>query len=232
MKFLQGWGLLFVAIFAALVVRWAIFESYIIPNSSMLPSMVTNDHIFVNKLAFGLRLPLTETWLLRFKPPHRGEVIVFKYPRDTSTFFIKRVIGEPGDKIEIREGFLYVNSVVVERKVPTANRVKLEGTASESFDSYIPFIESIGSHEYAIVLKRDDPAVQFGPVVVPEGHLFVLGDNRHNSSDSRVWGALPMDFVLGRASRIWLSCEKTLPVLNFLCTPFSVRWERTFRKVE
>src|SRR3954463_12361570 len=95
----EGWGSLAVAVFVALGIRWAFVEAYVIPSGSMLPSLLIQDHIFVNKLVYGVRVPFSKSWLTKFRTPEKGEVIVFKYPEDESTFFIKRVIGVPGDKI-------------------------------------------------------------------------------------------------------------------------------------
>src|ERR1700733_465368 len=95
----SGFGSLFVAILVALSIRWCLIEAYVIPSGSMLPSLLIQDHIFVNKLIYGIRVPFSKDWLARFRIPEKGEIIVFKYPEDESTFFIKRVIGTPGDKI-------------------------------------------------------------------------------------------------------------------------------------
>src|SRR5580765_5044118 len=98
-SFLRETGSLLLAIAFALSIRWCLVEAYVIPSGSMLPSLLIQDHIFVNKLVYGIRVPFSKEWLLRFRLPTKGEVIVFKYPEDESTFFIKRVIGTPGDKI-------------------------------------------------------------------------------------------------------------------------------------
>jgi signal peptidase I len=95
----DGWGSIFLAIMVALTIRWAFFEAYVIPSGSMFPSLLLHDHIFVNKFVYGLRVPFSEKWLVKFSEPKRGDVVVFKYPRDMSTFFIKRVVGLPGDRI-------------------------------------------------------------------------------------------------------------------------------------
>ena len=106
----EGWGSFAVAIGIALVIRWALVEAYVIPSASMLPSLLIHDHIFVNKLAYGIRAPFSENWLTKFREPTRGEVIVFKYPKDMSTFFIKRIVGIPGDKVKFENGILYINA--------------------------------------------------------------------------------------------------------------------------
>jgi signal peptidase I len=230
----EGWGSIAIAILAALTIRWAFFEAYVIPSGSMLPSLLIYDHIFVNKFVYGIRVPFSEKWLIKFKEPEKGEVVVFKYPLDMSTFFIKRVVGEPGDRIFYERGKLYINDQEVERLIPSDQRA-LRWLRDEDFHfettgdqlaNYDHFVEKLGQVRHDILVRKGDFPDQFGPVTVPDGYLFVMGDNRNNSSDSRVWGFLPKENILGRASIVWLSCEKTLPLLNFLCNPITIRWGR------
>jgi signal peptidase I len=118
----DGWGSLGIAVLVALSIRWAFVEAYVIPSGSMLPSLLIHDHIFVNKLTYGIRVPFSENWMFKFSEPKRGEVVVFKYPKDMSTFFIKRVVGEAGDKIYYENGTLYVNDKPQEKSVPGFKR--------------------------------------------------------------------------------------------------------------
>lgn len=158
----------------ALTFRWAIAEAYVIPSESMDPTLKVNNRIFVNKFTYGMRVPFTKLWLTHFNEPKRGEVIVFKYPVDESTFFVKRIIGLPGDEIYYtEEGALYVNQKL----------------ADES--------------SYQTQLRPGNRPRNFGPVVVPQDSLFVMGDNRDNSSDSRVWGFVPRENIVGRADLVW-----------------------------
>lgn len=236
----EGWGSLALAVFIALFIRWGFVEAYVIPSGSMLPSLLIHDHIFVNKLTYGLRVPFSEDWLVKFSQPKRGDVIVFKYPKDMSTFFIKRIVGEPGDKIYYENGTLYINDKPMEKKVPASMAdfnwlrdadFQRDGNMNDSKDNYVFFTEVLPEKEHSILLRRGDVFETFGPVTVPPDMLFVMGDNRNNSSDSRVWGFLPEKNILGRAMFVWLSCEETLPMLPFLCNPLTIRWGRFFHHV-
>lgn len=236
----EGWGSLFLAVFIALFIRWGFIEAYVIPSGSMLPSLLIHDHIFVNKLTYGLRVPFSEKWLVKFSEPKSGEVIVFKYPKDMSTFFIKRVVGEPGDKIYYENGTLYVNDKPMEKKVPVDlsdfewlrdEDYQRDGNINDGKDNYVGFTEALPDKDHSILLRKGDIYETFGPVTVPPDHLFVMGDNRNNSSDSRVWGFLPKQNILGRAMFVWLSCEDTVPALPMLCNPLTIRWGRFFHPV-
>lgn len=243
----EGTGSLIVAFVLAMTIRWALVEAYVIPSGSMLPSLLLHDHIFVNKLVYGLRVPFTENWLAQFRIPARGEVIVFKYPLNKDTFYIKRVVGLPGDKIYYENGRLYINDKAIETQAPgleddwrmladsdfQKEDVQNPIFMSDSKDQYESLSEALDPKEpHSILLRKDGGYSRTeGPFIVPPGHLFAMGDNRDNSSDSRRWGFLPIENVLGRAMFVWLSCEKTLPVVSFLCDPTEIRWRRFFHGV-
>lgn len=237
----EGWGSLGLAVFIALFIRWGFVEAYVIPSGSMLPSLLVNDHIFVNKLTYGVRVPFSEKWLIKFNEPKKGEVIVFKYPKDMSTFFIKRIVGDEGDKIFYENGTLFVNDKAVEKVAPIDKSdfewlrdvdFQRDGNLGDNKDNYVHFTEKLDGAEHSILVRRGDLYETFGPVTIPPGHLFVMGDNRNNSSDGRVWGFLPKQNILGRAMFVWLSCEETIPVLPFLCNPLTLRWGRFFHSVK
>ncbi len=114
----EGPGSFAVAVGLALFVRWAFFEAYVIPSTSMLPTLLVNDHIFVNKIIYGVRAPFSEKWFVQWAHPQRGEVTVFKYPADKDKYYIKRIVGLPGDRILYENGYLYVNEKLIERTIP------------------------------------------------------------------------------------------------------------------
>lgn len=230
----EGFGSLVLAIGVALFIRWALIEAYVIPSGSMLPTLLIRDHIFVNKFVYGIRIPFSKTWLKKFKDPERGEIIVFKWPKDESIFYIKRVVGLPGDKITYEDGVLTINDQKVETTPPPSQKpldwvrdFELSGGKEE----YDYFQENLGNYPHSTLLRKGWPHMNIGPITIPEGNLLVMGDNRDNSSDSRYWGFVPEENIIGRAMFVWLSCEETLPVLTFLCNPLELRWKRFFHVV-
>lgn len=226
------------AILFILAIRWALFEPYVIPSGSMLPTLLVHDHIFVNKFAYGLRFPFASRYAIRFSEPKRGDILVFRSVEDDDVFLVKRVIGLPGDEIQLKTDGLYVNGV----KAPLAalddeqKKHLLRDWTPENREAAIEandiFEESLGDVRHPIFRDRTEPQAESAVVKVPADHLFMSGDNRDHSADSRMWGTLPIDRVLGRASIIWLSCEEAMAQTNQLCNPQTMRWNRLFQKVK
>lgn len=235
---LQALSSLAGAILLILAIRWALFEPYVIPSGSMVPTLLIHDHILVNKFAYGLRVPFSTRWLLTFSEPARGDVIVFRSVDDASVFVVKRVIGKSGDQIQLlKDGSIHINGEPIPRRQlsqdEVMNRLKdwSEPMRIEALDRYDFFEETLGDQRFLTI--RDKDTFDWLPMEyqVPERSYFLMGDNRDNSADSRVWGMLGLERVLGRASWVWLSCEETLPEANQVCDPNTIRWNRIFEGI-
>ena len=186
-----------------LVLRSFIVEPFRIPSNSMMPTLLTGDFILVNKYDYGIRLPVVDTKVLDVGLPERGDVVVFRFPEDPSTPFIKRVVGVPGDRIAYYDKILYVNDEPMEQS-PIGRYVGVGSGAVMSGASLR--VERLAGAEHRILVEPRAHTVQ-GAVVVPEGHYFVLGDNRDNSRDSRYWGTVSEELLIGRAFRIWMNWD-------------------------
>ena len=176
-----------------LVLRSFIVEPFRIPSNSMMPTLLTGDFILVNKFDYGIRLPVVDTKVVDIGLPERGDVVVFRFPEDPSTPFIKRVVGLPGDRIAYYDKVLYVNDEPMEQN-PVGRYVGFGSGAVMSGASLR--VERLAGVEHNILIRPRAHTVQ-GTAVVPEGHYFVLGDNRDNSRDSRYWGTVPENLLIG-----------------------------------
>lgn len=187
-----------------LVLRSFLAEPFQIPSGSMLPTLEVGDFILVNKFSYGLRLPVVDYKILELGEPQRGDVMVFKFPVEPSINYIKRVVGVPGDRVRYDNKQLFIN----DEPVPQALIARLSGVDL--------LAETLGSAEHQIYHSRNrrDPRAE-GEWQVPEGHYFVLGDNRDNSRDSRYWGLVPDDHVVGRAFAIWMHWESLTSLPRF-----------------
>lgn len=203
-------------------VRWALLEPFVIPSGSMIPNLLVHDHILVKKFAYGLHLPFSDKWLFQWAPPKRGQIIVFKYPENPDVYYIKRLIGLPGDEVLVRAGRITING----EELPVEPYI-----GADTEKGFVYYSEEMGNDTHVIRFmdfKFDDDN---SPRVfkVPEGNYFFMGDNRDQSSDSRVWGFVKKDYIVGQAWAIWLSCENTLPTMTFMCDPSQMRWSRLFK---
>jgi signal peptidase I len=209
----------FPVILIVFLLRSFLVEPFKIPSSSMVPTLLVGDFILVNKFTYGIRLPVINKKLVELNNPHRGDVMVFRYPEDPSLDYIKRVVGEPGDRIEYRNKRLTING----QQVPV--RQIDDYLSKERMQFSRRYVEALGGVDHEILLEDDAPAMG-GPgrafpfadncnyngggltCTVPPGHYFMMGDNRDNSSDSRVWGFVPDENIVGRAFFIWLNLNE------------------------
>lgn len=181
-----------IAVLLALFIRAFVVQAFKIPSGSMEPTLLIGDHILVNKFIYGVKIPFIRQTIVPISKPQRNDVIVFIYPHDTSKDYIKRVIGVPGDRIEIIDRKIYINGKLYDDK----HGFYTEGRNSSS---------------------RHTSKTHNRPVIVPENRLFVMGDNRDHSSDSRVWGFVPIRSVKGKAFIIywsWPHWKRFLRVVN------------------
>lgn len=211
----QALMLFFLPIFLIFSLRWFFYEPFVIPSESMVPNLYIHDHILVQKFSYGLKPPMGDGWLLKWSQPKRGDVVVFRYPENRDVFFIKRLIGLPGDKIKTKGMSLTVNDQIYHLE-PMATIGELEEDNSEK-KYIVRFDHSTGFDQ-----------TEEKEFTVPKKSYFVMGDNRFNSHDSRFWGFVPEDLLVGRAQLIWLSCEETLVSMPFICNPLTFRSERLF----
>ena len=186
-----------------LVLRSFIVEPFRIPSNSMMPTLLTGDFILVNKFNYGIRLPVLDTKIVDLGSPERGDVVVFRYPEDPSTPFIKRIVGIPGDRIAYYDKILYVN----DKSMAQSPLGRYDGVGSGAVMSGASRrLEQLDGAEHEILIQPGARGVQ-GSTVVPEGHYFVLGDNRDNSRDSRYWGTVSDELLIGKAFRIWMNWD-------------------------
>ncbi len=222
---MQPWWLdwtagLFPVILAVFLLRSFLFEPFKIPSGSMIPTLLVGDLILVNKFHYGVRLPVINKKIIANNDPQRGDVMVFRYPKDTSVDYIKRVVGVPGDEITFREQRLYVNG-----QPAPLEAMPPPGFYDEELLRYFPeFKEKFGDTEHHILLNPQSQPY-YGPedkinfpfrencrysvegvsCKVPAGHYFMMGDNRDNSQDSRFWGFVPDENIVGKAFFVWMN---------------------------
>ena len=189
-----------------LILRTFMFEPFQIPSKSMVPTLRVGDFILVSKSAYGLRLPVVRYKIFDLGSPERGDVVVF-FPPHEERYFIKRLIGLPGDEVRVVAGVVYING----EKMP---QMAIDDTPDD--DRSVIMREQLKgtSHQIQKRLSPTRLSLNF-TAVVPEGHYFMMGDNRDNSSDSRVWGPVPADRIVGKAFARWLFWDEFLSIPNF-----------------
>ena len=186
-----------------LLLRSFVIEPFRIPSGSMIPTLLIGDFILVNKFDYGIRLPVLNRKILELGNPARGDVVVFRYPLDPSTPFIKRIVGLPGDTVRYIDKSLYINDQRVDSD-PEGTYVGVRSAASQTGAAMLK--EHLGEVEHNILLTPGAGSPN-GEFKVPAGQYFVLGDNRDNSRDSRYWGYVPDQNLVGRAFFIWMNWD-------------------------
>jgi signal peptidase I len=191
----------FPVILIVLIVRSFLFEPFRIPSESMMPGLIDGDFIFVSKFAYGLRLPVVNSKVLSTGQPQRGDVVVFRLPRDPSIHYIKRLVGLPGDRVSVHNNQVLVNGSPFALKPDGIYR-------GRRFDGSDLKLEQVGNRQHVIMLASHLPSTDY-EATVPPGEYFFMGDNRNDSEDSRfgVVGFVPEANLVGRADRIWLNWE-------------------------
>lgn len=217
-----------VAVFLALLVRTFVLTGYKVPTGSMAPTLRPGDFIFSFRLPFGMKLPLVKQKIAG-RTPRRNEVVVFTYPEQPRTSYVKRVVGLPGDVIKIDSGILSVNGQPLELTELDSETIK-DLPNSQSLQIYQEHSED---GDRSILKLKDSPGKNFGPLVVPTDEVFLLGDNRDASDDSRYWGTVPISRIEGRVVFIWLSLDwgkgPSSPLESSVGSRLpSVRWNRVF----
>jgi signal peptidase I len=203
----------FPVVLIVLLLRSFLVEPFRIPSGSMMPTLLIGDFILVNKYTYGIRLPVVNTKIVEIGEPKRGDIVVFRFPKDPTMDYIKRIIGLPGDRIAYYNKQIYLNGVPVkqtslgdyEGTYQTGGMMGAESLVSEDLDGV--------THD--ILVRKGEPSAREGEFTVPEGHYFVMGDNRDNSHDSRFWGPVPESNLVGKAFFIWMSWDSGKPGIAF-----------------
>ncbi len=208
------------ALILFLIIRTFVIEAFQIPTGSMERTLLAGDFLFVNKAVYGAQIPGTNAHLPGFQRPARGDVIVFEYPKDPTLNYVKRVIGAPGDLVQMRRGQVYVNGV--EMREPYVQRqTPLQDSYDSKFNWQRRYLDGFTPDQIRAYHPTRDT---WGPLRVPAGRYFVLGDNRDNSEDSRYWGFVDENAVKGRPLVVYFSYERgTRDALPWLT---DIRWGR------
>jgi signal peptidase I len=191
----------FPVVLIVLLLRSFLVEPFRIPSGSMMPTLLIGDFILVNKFTYGIRLPVLHDKIIELNKPKRGDIVVFRFPKDPSVDYIKRVIGVPGDKVAYYQKQLYINDQPIKQISLGTYQGKEEG---ETLADLEQLTEDLTPVEHSILIRHNQPTIET-VYTVPQGHYFVMGDNRDNSNDSRYWGTVPEENLVGKAFFIWMS---------------------------
>ncbi len=218
-EFVRTWMPAFLAV---ILFRNQLFEPFRIPSGSMVPTLAIGDHIVISKFSYGFRWPFTRIPMTELKNPERGDVVVFVYPgSNTSKLqdvdlpvppfatydYVKRVVGLPGDQVEVRANVVVLNGEPQKREYTDSFLFRDDDCRTYETKQYTENLNGVPH----VVLQDNTygmTARDFGPVTVPDGHIFVMGDNRDHSADSRVWGFVPLENIKGKAHFVWMSLER------------------------
>ncbi len=193
----------FPIVLIVLLLRSFLVEPFRIPSGSMMPTLLIGDFILVNKFAYGIRLPVLNTKVVEMGEPERGDIVVFRYPKQPTVDYIKRVIGLPGDKIAYYNKQVYING----KRIKQISLGRYQGVGQgRNMTGALHFVEQLPDVEHSILILEGLPSIE-GVYEVPQGQYFVMGDNRDNSNDSRYWGFVPEQNLVGKAFFIWMSWD-------------------------
>lgn len=240
----QAIGTFLLPILLIMTIRWSLIEPFVIPSGSMIPSLLIHDHILVKKFDFGLKWPFTKSWIWMWDRPDRGQIVVFRYPENDQVFYVKRLIGLPGDEVVIQGRDLWVNGQPIEKESTSAPPLgdpgkRGRGSQIEDFENdetqianYDYFMEQLGSYRHYIRYQKNafPEESEKKTYVVPQGEYFMMGDNRDESSDGRVWGFVPEAYLIGTPAFILMGCSQSLPNSSF-CSPRHLTFSRIFKRV-
>ncbi len=220
----------FPVIFAVLILRSFLVEPFRIPSGSMMPTLLVGDFILVNKFSYGIRLPVLDKKVIEIGDPQRGDVVVFRYPKQPWIDYIKRVVAVSGDSVAYQNKVLYINGepvtqTPVGRYTGVGSGVQMTG-AIRSQENLTEVEHDILVHPRAPNFAMGCNVLRNGPITVPEGHYFVMGDNRDNSNDSRCWGLVPDENLVGKAFGIWMNWDSNLDSFP------PIAWERLGNGIE
>jgi signal peptidase I len=193
----------FPIVFIVFLLRSFLAEPFRIPSASMMPTLLIGDFLLVNKFTYGIRLPIINKKIIEIDEPKRGDIVVFRFPKDPTVDYIKRVVGVPGDKITYYDKRLYINQKMVNQVPLGAYQGVGQG---QDMTGSIHLEENLAGVEHSILIRSEAPAAE-GSYVVPPGNYFVMGDNRDNSNDSRYWGTVPEENLVGKAFFIWMNWD-------------------------